>query len=354
MTDEALLSTLPELLLPWFSVHRRELPWRADREPYHVWLSEIMLQQTRVEAVRDYYLRFLRALPTVEALASADEGLLLKLWEGLGYYTRVQNLQRAAQEIVRRGAFPRDYAAVLSLPGIGAYTAGAICSICFEQPTAAVDGNVLRVLTRYLASPASISEEKTKKQFAAQLSAVYPVGHCGDFTQALMELGATVCLPNGAPLCDDCPLAEHCRAKAQGQQLSYPVKAKKRPRRVEERTVLLLRCGERIAVCRRPKKGLLAGLWQLPDTEGTLTAQQALELAAAWQTHPIGLERTVRRKHIFTHVEWDMTGVWLQCAAMPEQFSWFTTEQLRETIGLPTAYRQFLTEYYKEDHQNGG
>lgn len=354
MTDKALLSALPELLLPWFSVHRRELPWRADREPYHVWLSEIMLQQTRVEAVRDFYLRFLRALPTVEALASADEGLLLKLWEGLGYYTRVRNLQRAAQEVVRRGAFPRDYAEVLSLPGIGAYTAGAICSICFEQPTAAVDGNVLRVLTRCLASSAPISEEKTKKQFAAQLSAVYPVGHCGDFTQALMELGATVCLPNGAPLCDGCPLAKHCRAKAQGQQLSYPVKAKKRPRRVEERTVLLLRCGERVAVCRRPEKGLLAGLWQLPDTEGTLTAQQALELAAAWQAHPIGLERTVRRKHIFTHVEWDMTGVWLQCAAMPEQFSWFTTEQLRETIGLPTAYRQFLTEYYKEDHQNGG
>lgn len=354
MTDKALLSALPELLLPWFSVHRRELPWRADREPYHVWLSEIMLQQTRVEAVRDFYLRFLRALPTVEALASADEGLLLKLWEGLGYYTRVRNLQRAAQEVVRRGAFPRDYAEVLSLPGIGAYTAGAICSICFEQPTAAVDGNVLRVLTRCLASSAPISEEKAKKQFAAQLSAVYPVGHCGDFTQALMELGATVCLPNGAPLCDGCPLAEHCRAKAQGQQLSYPVKVKKRPRRVEERTVLLLRCGERVAVCRRPEKGLLAGLWQLPDTEGTLTAQQALELAAAWQAHPIGLERTVRRKHIFTHVEWDMTGVWLQCAAMPEQFSWFTTEQLRETIGLPTAYRQFLTEYYKEDHQNGG
>ena len=354
MTDKALLSALPELLLPWFSVHRRELPWRADREPYHVWLSEIMLQQTRVEAVRDCYLRFLRALPTVEALASADEGLLLKLWEGLGYYTRVRNLQRAAQEVVRRGAFPRDYAEVLSLPGIGAYTAGAVCSICLEQPTAAVDGNVLRVLTRCLASSAPISEEKTKKQLAAQLSAVYPVGHCGDFTQALMELGATVCLPNGAPLCDGCPLAEHCRAKAQGQQLSYPVKVKKRPRRVEERTVLLLRCGERVAVCRRPEKGLLAGLWQLPDTEGTLTAQQALELAAAWQAHPIGLERTVRRKHIFTHVEWDMTGVWLQCAAMPEQFSWFTTEQLRETIGLPTAYRQFLTEYYKEDHQNGG
>ena len=354
MHDEALLSALPELLLPWFSAHRRELPWRTDREPYHVWLSEIMLQQTRVEAVRGYYLRFLEALPTVEALAAASEELLGKLWEGLGYYTRVRNLQRAARQIVARGAFPRDYADVLALSGVGAYTAGAICSICFEQPTAAVDGNVLRVITRYLASDAPIGEERTKKRIAAQLSAVYPVGHCGDFTQALMELGATVCVPNGAPLCAACPLAALCRANASGTQRSYPVKAKKRPRRVEERTALLLRCGERIAVCKRPKNGLLAGLWQLPDTDGTLSAQQALELAAAWQTHPVGIERTVRRRHIFTHIEWSMTGVWLQCSAMPERFSWFTPEELRQTIGLPTAYRQFLDELFKEETNNGG
>lgn len=353
MTDEALLALLPELLLPWFAANRRTLPWREDREPYHVWLSEIMLQQTRVEAVRGYYLRFLQALPTVTALAAAPEEQLLKLWEGLGYYTRVRNLQRAAQEIEKRGAFPQDYAEVLALPGIGAYTAGAICSICFEQPTAAVDGNVLRVYSRYLASDAPIGEEKTKKRAAALLSAVYPAGHCGDFTQALMELGATVCLPNGAPLCECCPLAGLCRAKAQGQQLLYPVKAKKRPRRVEDRTVLLLRCGEALAVCRRPETGLLAGLWQLPDTEGTLTAQEALELAAAWGTHPIGIERTVRRKHIFTHVEWHMTGVWLQCAAMPDRFSWFTPDRLRRSIGLPTAYRQFLDDIFKEENKNG-
>lgn len=342
MTDEALLALLPELLLPWFAANRRTLPWREDREPYHVWLSEIMLQQTRVEAVRGYYLRFLQALPTVTALAAAPEEQLLKLWEGLGYYTRVRNLQRAAQEITARGAFPQDYNAVRALPGIGAYTAGAICSICFEQPTAAVDGNVLRVFSRYLASSAPIGEEKTKKAVTSLLSAVYPAGHCGDFTQALMELGATVCLPNGAPQCARCPLAETCRANAAGTQLSYPVKAKKRPRRVEERTVLLLRCGDCIAVCRRPDKGLLAGLWQLPDAEGTLTAQQALELAAQWQTHPVALERTVRRKHIFTHITWELTGVWLQCTAMPEQFSWFTPAELRQDVSLPTAYRQFL------------
>lgn len=354
MTDEALLARLPELLLPWFAANRRDLPWRADREPYHVWLSEIMLQQTRVEAVRGYYRRFLQALPTVEALAAAPEEQLLKLWEGLGYYTRVRNLQRAAQEIAARGAFPKDYEAVLALPGIGAYTAGAICSICFEQPTAAVDGNVLRVCTRLLADDAPVGEEKTKKRIAAQLSAVYPAGHCGDFTQALMELGATVCLPNGAPLCARCPLGALCRARAQERQLCYPVKTPKRPRRAEERTVLLLRCGEALAVCRRPEKGLLAGLWQLPDAAGTLSAQEALELAAAWGTHPVGIERTVRRKHIFTHVEWDMTGVWLQCAAKPEQFSWFTPDQLRQSVSLPTAYRQFLDEILKEEPNHGG
>lgn len=353
MTDEALLARLPELLLPWFAENRRALPWRADREPYHIWLSEIMLQQTRVEAVRDYYLRFLQALPTVTALAAAPEQQLLKLWEGLGYYTRVRNLQRAAQEIVRRGAFPQDYDGVRSLPGVGAYTAGAICSICFELPTAAVDGNVLRVYSRYLASDAPIGAEKTKQQVADRLSVVYPAGHCGDFTQALMELGATVCLPNGAPLCSHCPLAGLCRAKAQEQQFSYPVRAKKRPRRVEERTVLLLRCGERLAVCKRPETGLLAGLWQLPDAEGTLSAQQALELAAQWQTHPTAIECTVRKRHIFTHVEWSMTGVWLQCAAMPERFFWFTPPELRQSIGLPTAYRQFLDDILKEDNNHG-
>ena len=198
------LTCLPELLLPWFAENRRDLPWRRDREPYHVWLSEIMLQQTRVEAVRGYYARFLQRLPTVEALAGADEDVLLKLWEGLGYYSRVRNLQRAAQELTRRGGFPQTAEELERLPGIGAYTAGAIASICFEQKAPAVDGNVLRVLTRFLASDACIDQPRVRRDFAGRLRGVYPAGHCGDFTQALMELGATVCVPNGAPQCARC------------------------------------------------------------------------------------------------------------------------------------------------------
>lgn len=336
------MERLPELLLPWFAENRRDLPWRTDREPYHVWLSEIMLQQTRVEAVRDYYLRFLRELPDIPSLAAAHEDRLLKLWEGLGYYSRVRNLQKAAQKIMADGGvFPTQYVAIRALPGIGDYTAGAIASICFEQPTPAVDGNVLRVLSRYLASDAPITDARVKRHCAALLETVYPVGHCGDFTQALMELGATVCVPNGAPHCERCPLAAFCAARRAGTQLRFPVKEAKRPRRVEERTVFILRCGDKLAVCKRPPRGLLAGLWQLPDTVGALETQQAVALAESWGVRPLRVEKTVRRTHIFTHVQWNMTGCYLLCGE-EAKFVWVTPEELSASIGLPTAYRQFL------------
>lgn len=343
--DEALLAALPQRLLPWFAEHRRELPWRRDREPYHVWVSEIMLQQTRVEAVRGYYERFLTELPTVFALAEASEERLLKLWEGLGYYSRVRNLQKAAREVVERhgGVFPSDYDAIRALPGIGAYTAGAIASICFEQPTPAVDGNVLRVVSRLLATDAPVTDEKVRRVVTERLAAVYPAGHCGDFTQSLMELGATVCVPNGAPHCEDCPLRDLCRACRAGTQRSYPVKAAKKLRRTEQRTVFILRCGDKTAVTRRPARGLLAGLWQLPDVSGKLTAQEALEQAAAWGVRPTEIERVVHRTHIFTHVQWELTGCYLRCGETA-RFSWFTDDELREQVGLPTAYRQFLEE----------
>ena len=339
------LSKLPGLLLPWYGAHRRDLPWRRDRAPYHVWLSEIMLQQTRVEAVIGYYEAFLQRFPTIKALAQAPEDDLLKQWEGLGYYSRARNLQKAAVKImeVYGGKFPTTYEEILALPGIGAYTAGAVCSICFEQPTAAVDGNVLRVISRYTASDAPITDERVKRGIAAVLGAVYPEGRCGDFTQALMELGATVCLPNGRPRCEDCPLAQECAANGAGTQLRYPVKAAKKARRAERRTVFVLDCEGKLAVCKRPNCGLLAGLWQLPDVSGALTDHEALRQAEAWGLHPTAIERVVKRRHIFTHVEWELTGVYLRCAAAGE-FSWYTRQELEEKIGLPTAYRQFLTE----------
>lgn len=341
--DDALLELLAPRLLPWFREHRRELPWRRDREPYHVWLSEIMLQQTRVEAVRGYYERFLRELPTIVALADAPEDRLLKLWEGLGYYSRVRNLQKAAREIVERhdGVFPQKYDDIRALSGIGPYTAGAVASICFEQPTPAVDGNVLRVTSRLLALDAPVTEERVRRSIAERLEKVYPAGHCGDFTQALMELGATVCVPNGAPHCESCPLNDLCRAQSAGTQQKYPVKAAKKARRSEQRTLFILRCGEKTAVCKRPARGLLAGLWQLPDVSGALTAQEALAQAEAWGVHPSGIEKLVHREHVFTHVRWELTGCYLFCAE-EARFSWFTDAELRRQIGLPTAYRQFL------------
>ena len=339
-----MLEQLPVLLLPWFAEHRRDLPWRRDREPYHVWLSEIMLQQTRVEAVRGYYLRFLERLPDIAALASAPEDVLLKLWEGLGYYSRVRNLQKAAQCVMEQhdGEFPQELSAIRALPGIGDYTAGAIASICFEAPTAAVDGNVLRVILRLTVCADSPADVRVQRRIGEELSAVYPAGHCGDFTQALMELGATVCLPNGAPQCGACPLRALCEAHAQGTELQFPTKPPKKPRRIEQRTVFVLQCGDRLAVCKRPSRGLLAGLWQLPDVPGKLETAEALRQAEQWGVHPTGILKTAERTHIFTHVQWDLRGVWLTCAAEAPQFTWADEDALRHEIGLPTAYRQFL------------
>ena len=339
-----MLEQLPGLLLPWFAEHRRDLPWRRDREPYHVWLSEIMLQQTRVEAVRGYYLRFLERLPDIAALASAPEDVLLKLWEGLGYYSRVRNLQKAAQCVMEQhdGEFPQELSAIRALPGIGDYTAGAIASICFEAPTAAVDGNVLRVILRLTVCADSPADVRVRRRIGEELSAVYPAGHCGDFTQALMELGATVCLPNGAPQCEVCPLRSLCEAHAQGTELQFPTKPPKKPRRIEQRTVFVLQCGDRLAVCKRPSRGLLAGLWQLPDVPGKLETAEALRQAEQWGVHPTGILKTAERTHIFTHVQWDLRGVWLTCAAEAPQFTWADEDALRHEIGLPTAYRQFL------------
>lgn len=335
------LSALPELLLPWYYVSARDLPWRQDREPYHVWLSEIMLQQTRVEAVRQYYIRFLTVLPTIADLAAAKEESLYKLWEGLGYYTRVRNLQKAAQVIMKdhNGCFPQNYDAIRALPGIGDYTAGAIASICFELPTPAVDGNVLRVVSRVTASDAPIDALSTKRCITKELAAVYPKGNCGTFTQALMELGATVCIPNGAPHCETCPLREICLAHARGMEQILPVKAKKKARRIEEKTVFLLHCEDQWAIEKRPKRGLLAGLWQFPNTEGVLTPEEAIRLAAQWGTEPIELEQQINRTHIFTHVEWHMTAYYIECREMPECFVWKQEEQFFEEIALPTAFR---------------
>ena len=335
-----IFSQLPARLLPWYERNKRDLPWRRDRQPYHVWLSEIMLQQTRVEAVKGYYARFLEALPTIDALAHADPELLHKLWEGLGYYSRVRNLQKAAKQVMEahHGHFPTDFDEIRTLSGIGDYTAGAIGSICFGLPTPAVDGNVLRVAARLTSDPSPIDDPRVKKALTTALAEIYPQGRCGDFTQALMELGATVCVPNGAPKCGLCPMADLCTAHQEANETAFPVKKAKKPRRTEDRTVFLLRCGDLWAMEQRRSTGLLAGLWQFPNVNGTLTDAEALALAESWGVRPRELEKLSDRTHIFTHIRWNLRGFYLRCAAMPDRFRW----EKPETVALPTAFRQFV------------
>ena len=338
------LQILIEPLLHWFAGHARVLPWREEPTPYRVWVSEIMLQQTRVEAVKPYFERFTKRLPDVEALAECPEDELLKLWEGLGYYNRVRNMQKAAIQVMEEhgGKLPADYEKLLKLKGIGSYTAGAIASICFERPAAAVDGNVLRVCARVLDDATPIDNAAHKAALTAALSACYPAGHCGDFTQALMELGATVCGPNRAPQCADCPIAALCLARAHGTAAALPVKAPKRAKRAEEHTVFCLRCGDRLAVERRPDSGLLAGLWQLPNTPGLLDEQQAGAFASGQGLGDVRLRSARDGKHIFTHIVWTMRCYTLECSAMPPQYRWAAPDELRTEISLPTAFRQFL------------
>ena len=301
-------------ILAWYGKNRRDLEWRRDPLPYYVWVSEIMLQQTRVEAVKPYFSRFIRELPDIRHLAQCSEGRLLKLWEGLGYYSRARNLQKTAGIILEQynGELPSDVHILKTLPGIGSYTAGAISSIAFGLPEPAVDGNVLRVISRITALKESIDEPKVRKAvedrirafLAAEKDSVPP----GAFNQALMELGAMVCLPGGEPLCGECPVRGTCEAGKTGQTGSIPVRKRKKPRRIEERTVLVIRDASRALIRRRQGRGLLAGLWELPNVSGHLTLEEALSESQRFGISPVRIRPLPDAKHIFTHVEWHMKG----------------------------------------------
>lgn len=343
---------LPEIvepLLAWYDANARDLPWRREVTPYRVWISEIMLQQTRVEAVKGYFARFIAALPSPAALAAVDERALLKLWEGLGYYSRARNLQKAAKVIVEEygGELPASHEALLELPGVGPYTAGAVASIAFGLPEPAVDGNVLRVLSRLTADGGDIADPAVKRAAEDKVSAIIPAGRAGKFNQALMELGATVCAPNGPPACGRCPLAGLCAAHARSNETDYPVKAAKKTRRVEERTVLLLVRDELLALRRRPAKGLLAGLWELPNVKGSLDASGAVEAARALGLAPLRVEPLGPAKHIFTHIEWHMTGyrVTVEEAQAGEGLEWIDSRGLREDYPLPSAFAAYLAPF---------
>jgi A/G-specific adenine glycosylase len=297
-----------------------------------------------VEAVKGYYARFLEKLPDIASLAQCDDETLHKLWEGLGYYSRVRNLKRAAQVIMEEhaGQFPAQYDQIRALPGIGDYTAGAVSSIAFGQPRAAVDGNVLRVLSRLRTDREPIDLPACKNRVRQELEAVYPEDQAGAFTQALMELGATVCLPNGEPKCGGCPCASICTGRDQWREL--PVKLPKKGKRLEDKTVFILRCDDRYAIEKRPDRGLLAGLWQFPNAEGTMSEADALRWAAAQGLQPRELERRLDRNHIFTHIKWEMRGYYMQVDHPAERFVWMTLDEIDTQAALPTAFRQFREE----------
>ena len=297
-------------LLKWYDGHRRVLPWRENPAPYRVWVSEIMLQQTRVESVKPYFERFMEALPGIPELAQAPEDKLLKLWEGLGYYNRARNLQKAAQAIMAEygGRMPDSREELLKLPGIGSYTAGAVASIAYGRAVPAVDGNVLRVISRYRADGRDMLNDKVRKSVEEDLKAVMPKDRPGDFNQALMELGAIVCIPNGAPKCGECPWEASCKAHIEGRETEFPKKAAKKARSIEKKTILVIQDAMRAAIRKRPAKGMLAGMYEFPSEEGHLSQEEVLALLKEKGLHPLRIQKLPDSRHVFTHREWDMIG----------------------------------------------
>lgn len=344
------LEALVEPLLRWYEQSRRILPWREEPTPYRVWISEIMLQQTRVEAVRPYFARFLEALPDIRHLARAPEEELLKLWEGLGYYNRVRNMKKAAMEIEEKygGQMPGDYGELLKLPGIGSYTAGAIASIAFGQAVPAVDGNVLRVIARVTADGGDIASQKVRRKMEERLRAVMPGHRSGDFNQALMELGAVVCIPNGAPKCGECPWQTLCQAKAQGKISEYPKKASKKPRVIEEKTVLIIQDENRTALRKRPSKGLLAGMYEFPSLSGYREEKEVLSYLNEMGLKAVYIRRLEDARHIFTHREWHMIGYVVRVDELErsvcggqEPFIFAEKDETEEKYPIPSAFSRY-------------
>lgn len=341
-----ILDLIAKPLLSWYDAGRRILPWREEPTPYHVWLSEIMLQQTRVEAVKPYYDRFLKELPDIASLAAVEEERLLKLWEGLGYYNRARNLQKSARQIVSEygGQMPGDYGELVKLAGIGSYTAGAISSIAFGNAVPAVDGNVLRVLSRLRMEERDIMDAKVKKDVEEELQCIMPKDRPGDFNQALMELGAMVCIPNGSPKCEECPLEEVCQAKAQGRVLDYPKKKAKKPRKIDKKTVLVIRYGQMAALQRRPDEGLLAGMYEFPCMDGHQSERKVIAYLKELGVAPIRIQKLAPAKHVFTHKEWHMTGYLIRVDELAGMggYVFARPEEIRGRYPVPSAYAAYL------------
>ena len=343
--EEQKLKQLAQPLLAWYDIHRRILPWREEVSPYRTWVSEIMLQQTRVAAVLPYFQRFMEAFPTVEALAQADTERLMKLWEGLGYYSRARNLQKAARILTEQygGRFPETYRELTALPGIGDYTAGAILSISFGQAVPAVDGNVLRVFARLYNDDADVMAPATKKAFTVRVLDQMPKATPGPYNEALMELGALVCIP-GTPHCGECPLADLCRGYAAGRADQLPVKPAPKAKGKVPVTVALIESEQGLLLQRRPARGLLAGLWQPAAWEKALTRDELTAALAGIGVQAALDEPLPPAKHVFTHKIWELGG-WRGTApacALPEGYVWAAPEDLAEVYPVPNAFGAYV------------
>lgn len=350
-----------EKLLNWYDSHRRYLPWREDPTPYRIWVSEIMLQQTQVNTVLPYFERFLEALPDVTALANCDEETLLKLWQGLGYYRRARYLQEGARQVLREfhGEIPGTKAELLKLSGIGDYTAGAIASIAFNAGETAVDGNVLRVMSRILALPDNVFQGGPRKVIERETEERLSPERPGDFNQALMDIGATICLANGQPLCPACPFEGLCLARLQGEELLYPAKKAPLKRAREEKTLFLILSGDRLALRKRGEEGVLSGLWEFPMAEGHLSREEALHFLESLDLSPKRLTPFKKAKHLFSHLEWHMVS-WIGEVSSPqdrlresddaeEALSWATPEEIAKAYSIPSAFKVYLKSIEKGD-----
>lgn len=347
MISDFNFNIIVEPLLEWFKTNARVLPWREEPTPYRVWVSEIMLQQTRVEAVKPYFERFTRELPTVTDLAECEEQKLLKLWEGLGYYNRVRNMQTAAKtvEVEYGGKLPADYEELLKLKGIGSYTAGAIASIAYQIPVPAVDGNVLRVITRVSGDDSDIMKQSVKTLIEKELLQVMPQDRAGAFNQALMELGATVCVPNGQPNCEMCPWKEFCKARLEDRTSQLPVKTKAKARRIEEKTIFIIKQQDHVILHKRPSKGLLAGMYEFPNASGKLDEDEALLWIKSKKLKPLRIKKAGDAKHIFSHIEWHMTGYEVWVDELEEDISgmlYVEVNEAKEKYPVPAAFAAYV------------
>lgn len=342
MQEIELMKEMRRPVIQWYQKNKRELPWRKEKNPYHIWLSEIMLQQTRIEAVKQYYERFIKELPTIQDLAEVKEEKLLKLWEGLGYYNRARNLKKAAQIIQEKyeGQMPKRYKELIELSGIGEYTAGAIASIAFDEPVPAVDGNVLRVVSRVIGSKKDVLDNKTKKEFTQKLQEIMPE-QAGDFNEGLMELGELICIPNGEPLCKKCPLQEICIARRDNLTKIIPVRNQKIKRKKEQKTVFLLEFEGKIAIRKREKTGLLANMYEFPNIDKKIDKKEIQTVLQDWNLTSSNIEAIGTHHHVFSHIEWDMIGYKIQVSSINKEFTWVKQEEILQKYPIPGAFVPF-------------